>query len=316
MELGLQLRKARESLGISLEELEAHTRIQKQYLAAIEKGQYHLLPGAVYVRSYVRTYALAVGLDPRQALNQLQNVRMNRAHEDRSGRNRTVSAERASRMMKISEPPRGKDNRWHADEELDTTRSFGTTVRWDPKRVEQRMSQTEATIHPPTKRRQHTPRPIPVPNDLPPKEELGIGLAKSEESHSSQSLRDAGEGQSSLPKRSEMPLTRREAKLQSSRRGERGNSQEKAKEIHEGEFQKREKPKKKKSLYTIFLIVMAAILVILAGIVFYLRSSSTYTTFDGKSTILATTEDKTFISYKNEIFLLENECNDLYNTLV
>jgi transcriptional regulator with XRE-family HTH domain len=61
IEIGKRLRYARESLGLTLDDVEASTRIQKKYLSAIENGQFDLLPGPIYVRSYIRSYAIAVG---------------------------------------------------------------------------------------------------------------------------------------------------------------------------------------------------------------------------------------------------------------
>ncbi|WP_026689834.1 helix-turn-helix domain-containing protein [Alteribacter aurantiacus] len=63
-ELGLRLKTAREERGLSLEELQIKTKIQKRYLLAIEEGAFDRLPGEFYVRAFVKNYADAVGLDP------------------------------------------------------------------------------------------------------------------------------------------------------------------------------------------------------------------------------------------------------------
>jgi transcriptional regulator with XRE-family HTH domain len=68
VEIGKRLKNARESKGISLEELEARTRIHRKYLMALENGQFELLPSPVYVRSYLRSYANAVGENPQSIL--------------------------------------------------------------------------------------------------------------------------------------------------------------------------------------------------------------------------------------------------------
>lgn len=73
VEIGKRLRYARESLRLTLDDIEARTRIQKKYLAAIETGRFDLLPGQIYVRSYVRSYAIAVGENPGALLALLQN---------------------------------------------------------------------------------------------------------------------------------------------------------------------------------------------------------------------------------------------------
>ncbi|WP_257008150.1 helix-turn-helix domain-containing protein [Bacillus sp. FJAT-45350] len=65
-ELGQRLKKARDEKGISLEELQKVTKIQKRYLQAIEEGRFEVLPGKFYARAFVKNYAEAVNLDPEQ----------------------------------------------------------------------------------------------------------------------------------------------------------------------------------------------------------------------------------------------------------
>jgi transcriptional regulator with XRE-family HTH domain len=62
-ETGRILREARAASGKSLEELAAATRINARFLAEIEAGTGFSLP-AIYRRTFVRTYARALGLDP------------------------------------------------------------------------------------------------------------------------------------------------------------------------------------------------------------------------------------------------------------
>ncbi|WP_447409236.1 helix-turn-helix domain-containing protein [Weissella confusa] len=61
--IGQELQKARLDKGLSLDDIQQTTKIQKRYLAAIENGQFDQLPGAFYERAFVRQYAAAVGLD-------------------------------------------------------------------------------------------------------------------------------------------------------------------------------------------------------------------------------------------------------------
>lgn len=63
-ELGLYLKEKREEQGLTLEELQKVTKIQKRYLVAIEEGNYDVLPGAFYARAFVKSYSEALGLDP------------------------------------------------------------------------------------------------------------------------------------------------------------------------------------------------------------------------------------------------------------
>lgn len=62
-ELGLRLKEAREEKGLTLEDLQGTTKIQKRYLAAIEEGNYDVIPGKFYVRAFIKQYSETVGLD-------------------------------------------------------------------------------------------------------------------------------------------------------------------------------------------------------------------------------------------------------------
>ena len=65
-ELGQALKEAREAKGMTLDDVQDLTKIQKRYLAAIEAGEYDKLPGNFYTRAFMKSYAEAVGLDPRE----------------------------------------------------------------------------------------------------------------------------------------------------------------------------------------------------------------------------------------------------------
>jgi len=62
-ELGRQLRRARQHLGLSLRDVHAVTAIPLNCLAALEEGDLAKLPSPVYARGYIRSYAEAVRLD-------------------------------------------------------------------------------------------------------------------------------------------------------------------------------------------------------------------------------------------------------------
>jgi transcriptional regulator with XRE-family HTH domain len=70
IEIGNYLREKRESLGLSIEQLEMEAGVPKEDIVALEKGQFDLLPSQMYVRSYLRAYAKAVGESPQKILMQ------------------------------------------------------------------------------------------------------------------------------------------------------------------------------------------------------------------------------------------------------
>ncbi len=61
--VGTILREARNRRKVELSEVEAATRIRLRYLRAIEDEEWDVLPGGVYTRGFVRTYASFLGLD-------------------------------------------------------------------------------------------------------------------------------------------------------------------------------------------------------------------------------------------------------------
>jgi cytoskeleton protein RodZ len=65
---GAGFKRARESSGLPLEKIAAETRISSRFLTAIENEDFHLLPGGVFNRGFIRAYAERIGLDPEQAL--------------------------------------------------------------------------------------------------------------------------------------------------------------------------------------------------------------------------------------------------------
>src|SRR5690349_10524460 len=62
-DIGTTLREARMRARIDISELEAETKIRAKYLRALENEEWDLLPGPTYVKSFLREYADALGLD-------------------------------------------------------------------------------------------------------------------------------------------------------------------------------------------------------------------------------------------------------------
>lgn len=62
-ELGDLLRRSREQLGLSLEEIEASTRIRRAYLEALEAEDFDALPNQIATRGFLHNYASALKLD-------------------------------------------------------------------------------------------------------------------------------------------------------------------------------------------------------------------------------------------------------------
>jgi hypothetical protein len=61
--IGSDLRRSRTRREIDLSEVEAATRIRVRFLRAIEEEEWDALPGGVYTRGFIRTYANFLSLD-------------------------------------------------------------------------------------------------------------------------------------------------------------------------------------------------------------------------------------------------------------
>jgi Helix-turn-helix domain len=69
-EIGATLREARMRARIDVSEIEAQTKIRAKYLRALENEEWDLLPGPTFVKSFLRTYAQALGLDGRAVVEE------------------------------------------------------------------------------------------------------------------------------------------------------------------------------------------------------------------------------------------------------
>src|SRR5204863_1200366 len=73
-DIGATLREARMRAKIDINEVEARTKIRAKYLRAIENEEWDLLPGDVYVKSFLRTYGDFLGVDTRQLLDDYRRL--------------------------------------------------------------------------------------------------------------------------------------------------------------------------------------------------------------------------------------------------
>ncbi|WNS77243.1 DUF4115 domain-containing protein [Bacillus sp. DTU_2020_1000418_1_SI_GHA_SEK_038] len=81
-ELGVKLKEARLAKGLSLDDLQVATKIQKRYLIGIEEGNYSMMPGKFYIRAFIKQYAEAVGLQPEELFEQYKSEIPSTINED------------------------------------------------------------------------------------------------------------------------------------------------------------------------------------------------------------------------------------------
>src|SRR6266550_2501614 len=69
-DFGRNLREARERRGISLRQIADATKIGMSVLEALERNDISRLPGGIFSRAFVRSYATEVGLDPEATIQE------------------------------------------------------------------------------------------------------------------------------------------------------------------------------------------------------------------------------------------------------
>ena len=67
--LGEKLREAREERGLTIADIAEQTRISALYLGSIENDDYKILPGGIFNKGFVKSYAKFVGINETEALS-------------------------------------------------------------------------------------------------------------------------------------------------------------------------------------------------------------------------------------------------------
>jgi cytoskeleton protein RodZ len=66
--LGEKLQQAREARGVTISDVAEQTRISRLYLECIENNDYRTLPGGIFNKGFVKSFARYVGVDEQEAL--------------------------------------------------------------------------------------------------------------------------------------------------------------------------------------------------------------------------------------------------------
>jgi cytoskeletal protein RodZ len=69
-DFGLKMKRAREDRGVSLRHIAEVTKISMSALEALERNDISRLPGGIFSRAFVRSYAIEIGLDPEQTVRE------------------------------------------------------------------------------------------------------------------------------------------------------------------------------------------------------------------------------------------------------
>lgn len=103
--LGEKLRQAREERGITLSEVADQTRISGLYIEAIENDDYRSLPGGIFNKGFVKSFAKYVGLDEQEALQDYASLTLaqgnHMADEPKTYRPEVLTDDRSSSLPTI-----------------------------------------------------------------------------------------------------------------------------------------------------------------------------------------------------------------------
>ena len=99
---------ARKERGVSHDDVARETRVAKRYVIALETESLSNLPGGLYNRSYLRTYAAYLGLDADRIVHDYDRTVQDQSGSRGSAQTDQIDALRAVIEKKESETGRGK----------------------------------------------------------------------------------------------------------------------------------------------------------------------------------------------------------------
>jgi cytoskeleton protein RodZ len=67
-DFGNRMKRQREERGVSLRRIADATKLSVSALEALERNDISRLPGGIFTRAFVRSYAIEIGLDPEQTV--------------------------------------------------------------------------------------------------------------------------------------------------------------------------------------------------------------------------------------------------------
>lgn len=111
-ECGRQLRRTREKLGLTVDDVAAELRLSGFQIQALEDDDWSQLPGATYARGYLRSYARLIGLDADQLMAgaSTQEIEMSSREPEIAARSQETPGRDAGEAA--AEAPAGAAWRW------------------------------------------------------------------------------------------------------------------------------------------------------------------------------------------------------------
>lgn len=106
---GADIKRARERRGLTLDAIADQTKVSATHFAGLERGDVSRWPSGIFRRAFVRSYALAVGLDPESTVAHFCRLFPDPADESAAGTpavadSATTSAEEPGQRLALEAP--------------------------------------------------------------------------------------------------------------------------------------------------------------------------------------------------------------------
>lgn len=132
--IGQILRNAREKKGLSIEELEASTRIVAKFIKALENEEFDALPGEIYVKGFIKNLSDKLSLDAEMVLERY-NLQRNGANSEQN------LIKNQKNTKKIKEPAVVNKDETQTQKENDTANKE-TVIKDNAKNEEKTIKET------------------------------------------------------------------------------------------------------------------------------------------------------------------------------
>lgn len=194
VQIGHSLKNARESRGLSLEDVSKYTGIPAAHLVAIEEGRLQDLPSPFYVRSYLRRFASCVGIQSEAVLHRYRAIERGMIPEQHSfsssSRTQSRRIERQRGRLEVSRSSQV------GSMSPEVERSDGERNDSPVGQMDEELGEPEVT--PPARR-------VTLPPDMPDPQEIGLpprSSGRSLRDSDVQVKNDPGEREDPVPQRS------------------------------------------------------------------------------------------------------------------
>jgi len=98
-DFGKKFASAREAKNVSVEHVASETRISARFLRAIEREAFDVLPGGVFNRGFIRSYAKQLGLDPDEMISEYEVLTKDSTEFDNDESSRTFEPDSPERHI-------------------------------------------------------------------------------------------------------------------------------------------------------------------------------------------------------------------------